>query len=59
MIFGNGFIVGGSLKGYDEYAYSLSLAPEPPQQAFWVTDPVHGVTVRAPILAGDRKAEKW
>jgi hypothetical protein len=59
LIFGNGFIVGGSLKGYDEYAYSLSLPPEPPQQAFWVTDPVHGVTVRAPILVGDRKQERW
>lgn len=57
--FGNGIIVGGSLKGYDEYAYSKNLAPEPPQQAFWVVDPTHGVTIRAPILAGDRKAEKW
>lgn len=59
LIFGQGFIVGGALKGYDEYAYSLNLPPEPPQQAFWVTDPVHGVTVRAPVLVGDRKAEKW
>jgi hypothetical protein len=59
LIFGNGFIVGGSVKGYDEYAYSLNLPPEPPQQAFWLTDPEHGVTIRAPIHLGDRKAEKW
>lgn len=59
LIFGQGFIVGGSMKGYDEYAYSLNLGPEPPQQAFWVTDPVHGVTIRAPIAVGDRKAERW
>lgn len=57
--FGSGIIVGGSMKGYDEYAYSKNLPPEPPQQAFWVVDPIHGVTIRAPILVSDRKVERW
>jgi hypothetical protein len=52
-------IVGGCLKGTDEYAWVSNFAPEPPQQAFWVTDPEWGVTLRAPIHVGDRKAEGW
>ena len=52
-------IVGGTLKGTDEYAWVSNFAPEPPQQAFWVTDPEWGVTLRAPIHVGDRTAEGW
>ena len=42
-------IVNGSLKGYDEYAYLSNFEFEPPRQAFWITDPRHGVTITAPI----------
>ncbi|NBX73397.1 MAG: hypothetical protein EBQ89_03775, partial [Alphaproteobacteria bacterium] len=38
-----------SLKGYDEYAYISNFRYEPPRQAFWLTDPDHGVTITAPI----------
>ena len=41
--------VHNSLKGYDEYAYISNFRYEPPRQAFWLTDPDHGVTITAPI----------
>jgi hypothetical protein len=42
-------IVNGSLKGYDEYAYSNNFGFEPPQQALWVTHPKYGITYRMPV----------
>lgn len=44
-----GIIVNGSLKGYDEFAMNNNFDFEPPQQAFWLTDPVHGKTIDAPV----------
>jgi hypothetical protein len=54
-----GLLVGGCLKGYDEYAYVSNFEPEPPQQALWITTPEHGITFSAPVLVSDRKQEKW
>lgn len=54
-----GVIVGGTLKGTDEYAYLGNFGYEPAQQAFWICDREHGVTLRAPIHVVDRKAEGW
>jgi predicted nucleic acid-binding Zn ribbon protein len=54
-----GFVVNGSLKGYDEFARSLHLKPEPAQQALSVVVPEHGVTAQLPVLVQDRKREKW
>lgn len=54
-----GFVMNGSVKGYDEYARGLHLKPEPPQQALFVVDPEHGPTMHAPILVSDRGAERW
>lgn len=54
-----GLIMGGSLKGYDEYASGKKFRPERPQQGFWVTSPEHGPTIFAPIFCGDRAAEGW
>lgn len=48
-------IVNGSLKGYDEYAYSGNFGFEPPQQALWLTHPKHGITFRMPVRC-DRAA---
>jgi len=42
-------IVNGSLKGYDEYAYSNNFGFEPPRQAMWITHPQHGITFSIPI----------
>lgn len=54
-----GLIVGGSMKGYDEYAYGLNLRPEPARQAFWVTTPEYGPTIHAPVYIQDRDKEGW
>jgi hypothetical protein len=54
-----GLVMGGSLKGYDEYAFGKRLRPEPAQQAFWITSPEHGPTISAPVLVQDRDAEGW
>jgi hypothetical protein len=56
-------IVNGSLKGYDEYAYSNNFPFEPPRQALWITHPEHGITFSAPVnverKAMGRKAQPW
>lgn len=54
-----GFIMNGSLKGYDEYARSWHFKPEPAQQALVVVTPENGVTQNVPIIVTDRDAEGW
>lgn len=44
-------IVNGSLKGYDEYAFTNNFPFEPPSQALWMTHPKHGITFSMPVLA--------
>lgn len=39
-----GLIVNGSLKGYDEWVYTMNFGFEPAQQALWITHPKNGVT---------------
>lgn len=58
-ICGQGLLVNGSLKGYDEYAYISNFGTEVPTQAFWITTPEHGMTFTAPIFPADRKKEGW
>lgn len=53
-----GFVMNGSLKGYDEYARAWHFKPEPPQQALMVVTPEHGVSVTAPVYVRG-KTEKW
>lgn len=48
-------IVNGSLKGYDEYAYSNNFGFEPPRQAMWITHPEHGITFSIPIYVDNKK----
>jgi hypothetical protein len=59
LTFGRGFTINGSLVGFDEYAYGNSFTPEPPQQAFLVVHPEHGITLRGPVHVLDRKKEGW
>lgn len=47
------FISNGSLVGYDEYAMSNGFGFEIPQQAFWLTHAVHGITFSMPVHAED------
>ncbi|MBT9176611.1 MAG: hypothetical protein DDT20_00931 [Firmicutes bacterium] len=50
------FIINGSLKGYDEYAYANNFPFEPPQQALWLTHPKYKITYRMPVYV-DRRRE--
>ena len=59
LTWGPSFIINGSLKGYDEYAYTSNFGFEPPQQALWLMTPEHGRTWTAPILPADRTKEGW
>jgi len=46
-------IVNGNLKGYDEFAHNLNFRAEPPQQAFWLTDPERGKIFSGPLFVDD------
>lgn len=46
-------IVNGSLKGYDEYAYSSNFGFERARQALWITHPRHGITFSMPVNVDD------
>lgn len=48
-------IVNGSMKGYDEYAYSNNFGFERPQQALWLTHPTYGITYRMPVYCEKKK----
>lgn len=48
-------IVNGSLKGYDEFAYSNNYRIEPPAQAMWLTHPKYGITYRIPVYCDPRE----
>lgn len=48
-------ITNGSLKGYDEYAYSNNFSFEVPQQALWVTHQQRGITFSMPVQVEDKK----
>lgn len=54
-----GLTVGGSMKGYDEYAFGLNLNPEQAAQAMWITTPEYLRTVSIPVFLQDKKAEGW
>jgi UDP-2,3-diacylglucosamine pyrophosphatase LpxH len=56
---GQGLIVNGSLKGWDEFARISGFSYEPPQQGLWLTTPERGVTVTMPVHVQDRRQEKW
>lgn len=51
-------IVNGSLKGYDEYAFTEAFSFEKPQQALWITHYRHGMTYRMPVLCDPTPAGK-
>jgi hypothetical protein len=51
LTWGANFVINGSLKGFDEFAMSLSITPEPPAQALWLTTEKHGRTIQLPVYA--------
>lgn len=56
-----GVIMGGCLKGYDEYAFDLNLRPDEngAGQAMWITSPERAQVLWMPIYVQDREAEGW
>ncbi len=56
-----GVIMGGCMKGYDEFAFGINAAPDPngAAQAFWITTPERAQTIWMPIYLQDRVAEGW
>lgn len=46
----SGFLLNGSLKGYDEYASTENFAFEIPQQALWINVPKKGVLWQTALL---------
>ena len=48
-------IINGSLKGYDEYAYTSNFGFERARQALWFTHPKHGITFRMPVYVDKRR----
>lgn len=56
-----GVVMGGTLKGYDEYAFGLNLDPDPDGagQAMWITSPERAKVLWMPVYVQDREAEGW
>lgn len=56
-----GVIMGGTLKGYDEFAFDLNLRPDEngAGQAMWITSPERAQVLWMPIYVQDRAAERW
>ena len=46
----SGFLLNGSLKGYDEYAAIENFAYEAPQQALWINVPQKGILWQTSVL---------
>ena len=56
----NGLIVGGSIMGYDEFAFNSNFRPEPPMSAFWVDTPERGIaTFISNVHCMKRGEEGW
>lgn len=54
-----GFVMNGSVKGYDEYARAGHFLPEEPQQALMVVTPEYGITNQTPVFVAKRDSEGW
>lgn len=56
-----GVIMGGCMKGYDEYAFALNLPPDPngAAQAMWITTPERAQTIWMPAYLTERRSEGW
>lgn len=54
-----GILVGGCLKGYDEFAYDYNFEPDEPTQEAFIITPERGITFNWPIAVMDRKREGW
>lgn len=51
-----GFIAGGSLKGWDDWARKVCLVAETPRSQAWITHPITGISSTVEIFAHDPRA---
>jgi hypothetical protein len=54
-----GVIMGGTLKGMDEFAFGINVPPADAAQAMWITSPERAQVMWMPIYLQDRTAEGW
>lgn len=54
-----GVIMGGCLKGMDEFAFGINVPPADAAQALWITTPERAQTIWMPVYVQDRKREGW
>lgn len=54
-----GVIMGGTLKGMDEFAFGINVPPADAAQAMWVTTPERAQTIWMPVYVQSRKREGW
>lgn len=54
-----GVIMGGSLKGMDEFAFGINVPPADAAQALWITAPERAQVVWMPVYVQNRKVEGW
>lgn len=54
-----GVIMGGTLKGMDEFAFGINVPPADAAQAMWLTTPERAQTIWIPVYVQDRAAEGW
>lgn len=59
LTWGPAFVVNGSLKGLDEYAFQGNFGYEPPQQALFLMTPERGRTFMAAVEPQNRALEGW
>lgn len=59
LTWGPSFVVNGSMKGLDEFAYLGNFGFEPPQQALFLMTPERGRTFMAAVEPQDRGLEGW
>lgn len=54
-----GMILGGTMKGYDEFAYISNFDYEAANQSMWLATPEHGLTFPINVVCQDRESEGW
>jgi hypothetical protein len=54
-----GVIMGGTMKGMDEFAFGINVPPADAAQAMWITTPERAQTIWMPVYLQDREGEGW
>lgn len=52
-------IVGGAVKGYDEFAYDRNFDFQEAKAELWLNTPERGITQHSPLFLQDRESEGW